>query len=77
MARVSEDEVLEALRRVGDPAREGNVVDLGMITGLAVRDGNVAFSIEIEAERAPEMESLRLACEQVVAGLPGALSVTA
>ncbi len=77
MARVSEDEVLEALRRVGDPAREGNVVDLGMITGLAVRDGNVAFSIEIEPERAPEMESLRLACEQVVAGLPGTLSVTA
>ncbi len=77
MARVSEDEVLEALRRIGDPAREGNVVDLGMITGLAVRDGNVAFSIEIEPERAPEMESLRLACEQVVAGLPGTLSVTA
>ena len=77
MARVSEDEVLEALRRVGDPARDGNVVDLGMITGLAVRDGNVAFSIEIEPERAPEMESLRRACEQVVAGLPGTLSVTA
>ncbi|MDA1098609.1 MAG: Mrp/NBP35 family ATP-binding protein [Proteobacteria bacterium] len=77
MARVSEDDVLEALRRVGDPARDGNVVDLGMITGLVVRDGNVAFSIEIEAARAPEMESLRRACEQVVAGLPGALSVTA
>ncbi|MBL6952596.1 MAG: Mrp/NBP35 family ATP-binding protein [Alphaproteobacteria bacterium] len=77
MARVSEDDVLEALRRIGDPARDGNVVDLGMITGLAVRDGNVAFSIEIEPERAPEMESLRRACEQVVAGLPGALSVTA
>ncbi|MBT4487589.1 MAG: Mrp/NBP35 family ATP-binding protein [Rhodospirillaceae bacterium] len=77
MARVSEDEVREALRRVGDPARDGNVVDLGMITGLVVRDGNVMFSIEIEPERAAEMESLRLACEQVVAGLPGALSVTA
>ena len=77
MARVSEDEVLEALRQVGDPAQTGNVVDLDMISGLAVRDGNVAFSIEIEPERAPEMESLRQACEQVVAGLPGALSVTA
>ena len=77
MARVTEDEVLDALRRVGDPAREGNVVDLGMITGLVVRDGNVMFSIEIEAKRAPEMESLRRACEQVVVGLPGALSVTA
>ena len=43
----------------------------------SVRDGNVMFSIEIEAARAPEMESLRLACEQVVADLPGALSVTA
>ncbi|HJM91203.1 MAG: Mrp/NBP35 family ATP-binding protein [Alphaproteobacteria bacterium] len=77
MARVSEDEVLEALRQVGDPAQTGNVVDLDMISGLAVRDGNVAFSIEIEPERAPEMESLRQACEQVVAGLPGTLSVTA
>ncbi|MDP6832373.1 MAG: Mrp/NBP35 family ATP-binding protein [Alphaproteobacteria bacterium] len=77
MARVSEDEVLQALRRIGDPARDGNVVDLGMISGLAVREGNVVFSIEIEPERADEMESLRLACEQVVADLPGALSVTA
>ncbi len=77
MARVSEDEVLQALRRIADPARDGNVVDLGMISGLAVRDGNVVFSIEIDAERAGEMESLRLACEQVVADLPGALSVTA
>ncbi len=77
MARVSEDDVLEALRRVGDPARDGNVVDLGMISGLAVRDGNVMFSIEIDPERAPEMESLRQTCEQVVVALPGALSVTA
>ena len=77
MARVTEDQVQEALRRVGDPAREGNVVDLGMIDGLVVRDGNVMFSIIIDTERAPEMESLRKACEQVVADLPGTLSVTA
>ena len=77
MARITEDQVHEALRRVGDPAREGNVVDLGMIDGLVVRDGNVMFSIIIDTERAPEMESLRKACEQVVAGLPGTLSVTA
>ena len=77
MARVTEDQVQEALRRVGDPARDGNVVDLGMIDGLVVRDGNVMFSIIIDTERAPEMESLRKACEQVVADLPGTLSVTA
>ena len=77
MARITEDQVQEALRRVGDPAREGNVVDLGMIDGLVVRDGNVMFSIIIDTERAPEMESLRKACEQVVADLPGTLSVTA
>ena len=77
MARITEDQVQEALRRVGDPARDGNVVDLGMIDGLVVRDGNVMFSIIIDTERAPEMESLRKACEQVVADLPGTLSVTA
>jgi len=77
MTRVTENQVLEALRRIGDPAREGNVVDLGMIDGLIVRDGNVMFSIMVDPDRAPEMESLRLACEQVVASLPGTLSVTA
>ena len=77
MTRVTENQVQEALRRVGDPAREGNVIDLGMIDGLVVRDGNVMFSIIVDPDRAPEMESLRLACEQVVSALPGALSVTA
>ena len=77
MARITEDQVQDALRRVGDPARDGNVVDLGMIDGLVVRDGNVMFSIIIDTERAPEMESLRKACEQVVADLPGTLAVTA
>ena len=77
MSRVTEKQVQEALRRIGDPAREGNVIDLGMIDGLVVRDGNVMFSIIVDPDRAPEMESLRRACEQVVSNLPGTLSVTA
>ncbi|MDP6565288.1 MAG: iron-sulfur cluster carrier protein ApbC [Alphaproteobacteria bacterium] len=77
MARVTEEEVLQALGAVVDLDREQDVVSLGMISGLAVRDGNVAFSIEVDPARAEELEPLRQACEEAVADLPGTLSVTA
>jgi ATP-binding protein involved in chromosome partitioning len=77
MAEVTEGAVLEALRTVGDPDRGGNIVDLGMISGLALRGGHIAFAIEVDRARAPRLEGLRRAAERVVEALPGVLSVSA
>lgn len=77
MSGVSQEQVMQALGAVIDPDRGRDVVSLGMISGLAVRDGHVGFSIEVEPERGPAMEPLRKACEQAVDKLPGVLSVTA
>ena len=77
MARVSEEQVLQTLKGVVDPDRGQDVVSLGMISGLAVRDGHVGFTIEVDAKRGPGMEPLRKACEDAVDALPGVLSVTA
>ena len=77
MAGLSEDGVLTALRGVIEPARGADVVDAGMISGLAIREGHVVFSITVEPEEAAAKESLRAACEQAVDKLPGVLSVTA
>ena len=43
-APVAEADVMAALRRIIDPDRGGDIVSLGMVTGLAVRDGHVAFA---------------------------------
>jgi ATP-binding protein involved in chromosome partitioning len=77
MARVSQAQVLDALRGVVDAERGGDIVSLGMVSGLVVRDGQVGFAIEVAPERGPRLEPLRKAAEQAVEALPGVLSVTA
>ena len=56
--------VLEALRRVQDPDRGQDIVALGMVKGLVVKDGNVFFSIEVDAKRGPGLEPMRKAAEK-------------
>ena len=74
---VSEREVLDALRQVRDPEKGSDIVSLGMVSGVVVRDGNVGFAIEVEPERGPRLEPLRKAAEQAVEAVPGVLSVSA
>src|SRR5437870_12992098 len=74
---VTEKEVLDALVAVRDPDKGADVVSLGMVSGLVVRDVNVGFAIEVEPERGPRLEPLRKAAEQAVEALPGVLSVSA
>ncbi|MCH7929887.1 MAG: iron-sulfur cluster carrier protein ApbC [Proteobacteria bacterium] len=76
MARVSEDQVLDALKRVTDTDKGRDVVSLGMISGLVIKDGNVGFALEVDPADGERKEPLRKACEQAVEALPGALSVT-
>src|SRR5437867_842176 len=74
---VTEREILDALAAVRDPDKGRDIVALGMVSGVVVRDGNVGFAIEVEPERGPRLEPLRKAAEQAVEALPGVLSVTA
>ncbi len=77
MAEITNQQVLDALKGVEDTDRGSNVITLGMITGVVIRDGNVGFAIEIEPEEAEAKEALRIACEQAVERIDGVLSVTA
>jgi ATP-binding protein involved in chromosome partitioning len=77
MPNITEQDVLDALRTVNDPQRGGDIVGLGMVSGVVVRQGNVGFSIEVEPERGPRLEPLRKLAEQTVMKLPGVTSVTA
>ena len=74
---ITEQQILDALRTVRDPDKGADIVTLGMVSGVVVRDGNVGFAIEVEPSRGAHLEPLRKAAEQVVEALPGVLSVTA
>tara|TARA_B100000315_G_scaffold193329_1_gene183833 strand:+ start:141 stop:1259 length:1119 start_codon:yes stop_codon:yes gene_type:complete len=77
MPPISEEQITEALAGIKLPDSKGNLVDLKMISGIVIRNGNVGFSIEIIPSRVEEMEPVRKTCEEVVRALPGVLSATA
>ena len=77
MAEVTRETVLAALENVRKNDNGQDVVSLGMISGVVVRDGNVGFAIEVDAAEGAAAEPLRKACEAAVEVMPGVLSVTA
>ena len=77
MPNLTHEDILSLLRGVVDPERNQDVVTLGMISGIQVRDGHVAFTIEVDPARAGQYEPLRKRCEEAVFGAPGVLSATA
>ncbi len=77
MSQVTEQRVMEALKTVIEPSSETDIVSLGMISGLVLKDGNVGFVIEIDPRDGAKMEPLRKQAEQTVHDLPGVVSVTA
>lgn len=77
MAELTQAQVLAALQNVIDPARGTDIVTLGLVSGVAVKNGHVAFAIEIDPARAQAMEPVRKAAEAAVDGLAGVLTVSA
>ena len=77
MSELTAQQVLAALQQVVDPDRGKDIVALGMISGVQLREGHVGFAIEVDPQRGPRLEPLRRAAETAVESLPGVLSVTA
>ncbi|TNE36749.1 MAG: iron-sulfur cluster carrier protein ApbC [Alphaproteobacteria bacterium] len=77
MSAPLKDAVVAALDTIIDPESGKSVTALGLIEGLVVKNGHVGFSIEVDPAQGAKMEPLRKACEKVVYGVPGVLSVTA
>jgi ATP-binding protein involved in chromosome partitioning len=74
---VEKTQVLEALRRVKGPDLQSNIVELGLVSEILIKDERVYFSITIPTSRAEELEQLRKAAEKVVSGIAGVAGVTA
>ncbi len=76
MAQVTEERILDALKAVKDPDNGQDVVTAGMVSGLVIKDGNVAFALEVDPQRGPNLEPMRKEAEKTVHALDGVLSVS-
>ncbi len=74
---ITKSQVLDQLKRIKGPDLEGNIVDLGLVSEILLRDDKVYFSITVPPDRAASLEPLRQAAEKVVKDIPGVQGVTA
>lgn len=76
-----EEKIKNALRTVKPPGGEQDIVALGMVEGLAIKEmqggAHVSFAIEVDPQMGEKLEPMRLAAEQAVSDLPNVLSVSA
>ncbi|MCK9992821.1 MAG: ATP-binding protein involved in chromosome partitioning [Alphaproteobacteria bacterium] len=68
-------QILQALSRVIDPDKGADVVSLGMVQGLVIKDGEVGFSLEVSPQDGAAKEPLRMACIDALRALPGVTRV--
>src|SRR5262245_2169381 len=74
---LTKETILDRLRRVKGPDLEGNIVDLGLVSEVLLKEGRVSFSITVPAHRASELEGLRQAAGKVLREIAGRTSVVA
>jgi ATP-binding protein involved in chromosome partitioning len=71
----TKDQILAELSRVRGPDDTGEIVNMGLVSEIVLRDGKVIFSIAVPPARAKELEPLRARAERAAATVPGVTSV--
>jgi ATP-binding protein involved in chromosome partitioning len=72
----SAEQVLAALSQVMDPELGRDVVSLGMIRDVTLKDGHVSFKFVLTTPACPMRGELQKSAEEAVAGVPGVKSVS-
>jgi ATP-binding protein involved in chromosome partitioning len=72
---VREQDILAALGRVQDPDLHRDLVSLGMIEGLEVEDGRVAFTLVLTTAACPLKDQIEAECRTAVAAVSGVREV--
>jgi len=72
---VAKEDILEALKQIVDPDLKKDVVTLGMIRDLDIRDGRVSFRFVLTTPACPVKDRFEGEARQIVSGLKGVKSV--
>ena len=75
MTELSENLVLESLKQIIDPDLRKDIVTLGFIHDLVVKDGAVSFRIVLTTPACPVKEEMEAQARSVVSSLPGVNAV--
>ena len=68
---LTEEAILETLRRVVDPEIDCNIVDLGLVYGVRIEGGNVTVQMTLTTQGCPMHESIAAGVRTALLNLEG------
>ena len=71
---VTKEQILDKLRSVRGPDLETDIVTLGIVSDIFIADGKAYFSLTVPAEKAQELEPMRMAAEKAALEVEGVKS---
>lgn len=72
----TEEQVLDSMRHIIDPDLGKDIVSLGFIKELDIKDNHVSFTVELTTPACPVKEVFKQDCEAAVKKLPGVEKVS-
>jgi ATP-binding protein involved in chromosome partitioning len=76
MSQVTEQLILDGLRKIQDPDLHKDIVTLGFIKDLKIDGGHVSFRIVLTTPACPVKAEMESAAREIVGALPGVVSVS-
>ena len=71
MIDITKERVLEELQRIAAPDGRGNLVSAGLISDIAINNGQVMFALNVDARHAASMQQLQAFVQDRVQKIPG------
>ena len=75
--QLDERKIFEALHHVATIDGNSDIVTVGAVSGVVIKEGHVSLTIEIDPKEQDEANQLRSAAEKAILALDGVLSATA
>jgi ATP-binding protein involved in chromosome partitioning len=71
MTAITKDLVIAELKRIAAPDGRGNIVSAGLVSEIAINDGQVMFALNANPQHIKAMEQLQAFVQNAVSALPG------
>ena len=76
MTDITEELILKTLSEVKDPSQSKDIVSLGLVSNVNIKDSNVSVTLEVPVHRGSAMEPIRKLAQEKILKIKGVTSAT-
>jgi len=76
MTNITQELILKTLSEVKDPSQSKDIVSLGLVSNVNIKDSNVSVTLEVPVHRGSAMEPIRKLAQEKIIKINGVTSAT-